>query len=288
MKEPVFAFIDRCVVCVCPNEPQPNSLNVVVKDGRKFTVDLTTGMQETVFFHGVYEKAITAISRELIAEGETCIDVGANFGWFTTFFSVCVGPTGFVHAFEPVPRMFGELKRNCDLLGDAGNVFINNLALGDSEGNVVLRLIKGEATGHASLASRGGDEAETFECRMITLDSYLDRREIKQVDFVKVDIEGAELMFLKGAQKIFDQPVPPIILMEMALAETKPFGYLPDDLVRFIGERGEYAFYKIDETHGRLKPISGFDVDDIGANVFCIPADASDRVKTVIQKYLET
>src|SRR5258706_1744459 len=99
-----------------------NSLSVAVKDGRKFRVDLTTGMQETVFFHGVYEKAITDISRELIVAGDTCIDVGANFGWYTTFFSVCVGPTGSVHAFEPVPRMFSELKHNCELLGDNGNV----------------------------------------------------------------------------------------------------------------------------------------------------------------------
>src|SRR5260221_5461286 len=80
------------------------SLVVVVKDGRRLQVDLTTGMEETVFFHGVYEKVITAISRELIQEDDTCIDVGANFGWYTTFFSVCVGSRGSVHAFEPVPR----------------------------------------------------------------------------------------------------------------------------------------------------------------------------------------
>src|SRR5258706_15425345 len=63
-----------------------NSLSVAVKDGRKFRVDLTTGMQETVFFHGVYEKVITDISREFLIDEVTCIYVGTNYCRSTTFF----------------------------------------------------------------------------------------------------------------------------------------------------------------------------------------------------------
>src|SRR5258708_18740052 len=96
-----------------------NALNVVVKDGRKFTVDLTTGMQETLFFHGIYEKVITAISSELITEGDTCIDVGANFGWYTPFFARCVGPAGSAPAFEPVTMMVTQLQRNREVLGES-------------------------------------------------------------------------------------------------------------------------------------------------------------------------
>src|SRR5690349_5631972 len=52
----------------------PRELPTKVKDGRRFIVDLTTGMQDTVFFLGEYERFITEISRLLISEGETCID----------------------------------------------------------------------------------------------------------------------------------------------------------------------------------------------------------------------
>lgn len=250
---------------------RPDSIQVPVKDGRRFWVNLTTGMQETVFFLGEFERAVTKIAGSLVGEGDVCIDVGANFGWYTTLFFTRVGEKGAVHSFEPVPATFRELSRNYDLLGKPRNVVINNLALGDKAGTVVLNLFEGLPTGHASLSSQGRSDAATFDCRMITLDSYLEEHNIERVNFVKVDIEGAEMMFLNGAMKLFEQDVPPVFLMEMALQQTRNFDYKPNDLVEFIGARGDYGFYAVDELKGKLRKIEGFPPDDIGANVFCIP-----------------
>jgi FkbM family methyltransferase len=250
---------------------RPHSIEVSVKDGRRLWVNLTTGMHDQVFFLGEFEKTVTRIAASLIKTGDVCLDVGANFGWYTTLFAARTGETGAVHSFEPVPATFRELERNYELMGSPANVSINNVALGDKPGTVVLNLFEGLPTGHASLSSQGRADASTFDCPMITLDSYLDDRGIDRVDLIKVDIEGAEMMFLNGAKKLFDQDVPPIFLMEMALQQTCNFGYLPNDLVEFIGARGDYAFYAVDELNGKLRVIEGFAPGDIGANVFCIP-----------------
>lgn len=253
----------------------PDGVIIQTKDGRRLSADLSTGMQDTLYFLGEYEKAVTAIVESTIVE-RTCksfLDVGANFGWYTTLFAKYAGSDGSVHSFEPVPSIFENLNRNYDLMGRPENVRINNLALGDEEKELTINLFTGLSTGHASLSDQDRDDAIPFKCQMITLDSYLEANSIDQVDFVKVDIEGAELGFLKGADRLFKQERLPTILMEMALNQTKNFGYLPNDLIEFIRQRASYNFYKIDEIKSELIQIDGFAPDDIGANVICIPAD---------------
>lgn len=251
----------------------PDGLNATSRDGRRFSVDLSTGMQDTLYFIGVYERAITNVVERMIKERgcRTFLDVGANFGWYTTLFAKYAKDGGFVHSFEPVPSIFDNLSRNYDLLGSPANVNINNLALGETEGELTINLFEGLSTGHASLSDQGRDDAIPFKCRMTTLDSYLDENGAGDVDLVKVDIEGAELSFLKGASKLFTQEKPPIILMEMALQQTKNFGYLPNDLIDFLRAKASYKFFVIDERTEKLTEISEFASDDIGANVLCLP-----------------
>jgi FkbM family methyltransferase len=261
---------------LCRSLPEPEIVRI--KDGRRLWTDLSTGMHEGVFFIGEYERAITKLARLLIRPGDICLDVGANFGWYTTLFYKLAGKSGEVHAFEPVPPTFEDLLRNCRLISDPlpENIHLNNFALGESPGQFTVNLFAGLTTGHASLSDQGREDATSFACDVVTLDSYLAERGIKKVDFVKVDIEGSELSFLRGAGHLFEQTKLPFILMEMALNTTRNFGYFPDELVKFIASHGNYNFYKIDEAALKLIKIVGFAQDDIGANVLCIPEARAD------------
>src|SRR6185369_15406264 len=71
----------------------PEKLLAETKDGRKFSVHLKTGMQTTVYFLGEYEKSLTEIVTSLLRNGDICLDVGANFGWYTTLFHKYSGNT---------------------------------------------------------------------------------------------------------------------------------------------------------------------------------------------------
>ena len=249
----------------------PESLPAETKDGRKFAIHLKTGMQTSVYFVGEYEKAMTEIVKSLLRPGDTCLDVGANFGWYTTLFYKVCGEKSNIHAFEPMPPTYSELEQNYRLMGSPPNVQINNLALGDKPDELTINLFEGLSTGHASMSTQGRDDAISYKCEVVTLDSYMEENAVGDVDFVKVDIEGAEMMFLKGAGKLFAQKTPPIWLMEMALQQTKNFGYLPNDLIDFLRERADYDFYIVDEHKTRLVKIDGFDENHVGANVICFP-----------------
>lgn len=250
----------------CRNQPEP--FVTAIKDGRRFNIDFSTGMHETVFFLGEYESAVTEIVKSLLDKNDVCLDIGANFGWYTTLFAVNCAE---VHSFEPTPPSFEQLKKNFELLGSPKDVFINNLALGDTDGELTINLFPNEPFGHASLSDQGRTDAIAFQCRITTLDSYLESYVKKDVNFVKIDIEGAELMFFKGAEKLFRQSVPPIFLIEMALAQTANFGYLPNDLIEFMRARANYDFYRIDELNTKLIKFEKFPPQDIGANVICFP-----------------
>jgi FkbM family methyltransferase len=257
----------------------PGEILVPTTDGRRLHVDLSTGMCDLIFFLGEYERAVTRVVSSVVRPGDVCLDVGANMGWYTTLLHELAGPRGEVHAFEPVPGIFRTLKRNVALLDRTSNVHLRNVALGDKPGEVTMHLFAGLPDGHASMSDMDRDDYETVDVPLITLDSYLDEQRVGRVDFVKTDIEGAELMFLRGAERLFAQDVPPVWMIEMALGTTKGFGYRPDDLVRFMQARADYDFYAVDDLTGQLHPTDGFAPEDIGANVLCMPA--SDRGRRI-------
>ncbi len=263
----------------------PKGFIIKLRDGRKLAIDLTTGMQERVFFFGEYEPYVTELVKQLVSEGNVCVDAGANFGWYTTLMADCVGPSGRVHAFEPVPSTFRELTVNTGLLAEPSSVVLNQLALSDSESEAEINVFDGEPTGHASLAKRSQNRA-TFRCRTIRLDEYLSASGISRVDFVKVDVEGGELGFLKGSEMMLGQKVPPIFVMEMAIGQSRHFGYVPNDLLEFMLSRADYNVFKIDEIKRCLIPIHRLPNEDPGANVLCIPANSEHRVQIVIDEHL--
>lgn len=254
----------------------PTQIETKIHDGRRFCVHLTEEMHRSVFFLGEYERAVTDIISSVVRKDDVCLDVGANFGWYMTLLHRLCGD-GEVHAFEPLPDIFGELKQNWKLAGEPENVYLNNLALGDEAKMINIHRFKNLPSGFSSFSTDGKGDYETFSVPMTTLNSYLIEKNARDVDFIKIDVEGAELMFLHGATKLFEQKVPPVIMAEMALGTTKGFGYLPNDLIEFMRQRAAYDFYALNDFDGTLRKIDGFAPDDIGANVLCLPGNCDSR-----------
>lgn len=148
----------------------------------------------------LYEPEAMQAIRALVNVGDCCIDVGANFGYYTISLANWVGPSGLVVAFEPFPGNFAVLEKNVHL-NQLHNVTLENSALSDCTGSV--RLIYGAEDQLSATPSVGGYAVEGDRASMNVpggrLDDYAaDLR--KAPNFIKIDVEGAELAVLEGAR----------------------------------------------------------------------------------------
>jgi FkbM family methyltransferase len=184
----------------------------------------------------------------LIRKNACVFDVGANNGHYTMLYSDLVGPGGQVHAFEPVPKSAGQLRTRIAQEAIHDNITLNEVAVTDVSGLDLKIGIPNQDFGQASLAAhahgswRNGNGIEYVGCRTVTLDDYAAEQRLASVDFIKIDVEGAELLVLKGARKLLGK-FRPIVHLEYFGEWTSAFGYGLNDLVSFLEDIGYRNYY---------------------------------------------
>jgi FkbM family methyltransferase len=139
--------------------------------------------------------------RRTLSLGDVAVDVGANIGVYTQLLSRWVGPTGFVHSFEPSPENFGRLQSAARKLE---NVRLSRSAVGESSRRTTLYVSDKLNVDHRAYLPEG-DSRHTVPIEMIALDDYFKPGE--RVDLIKMDIQGYELHALRGASRVLaDNP----------------------------------------------------------------------------------
>lgn len=197
------------------------------------------------------DPAEIAWMRSILKPGQTALDVGAHKGAYAWWMKRSVGPRGRVVCFEPQPALRPYLKP----LEKAWTGFRYEwLALSSKEGELPLTKPKGKPTGVATLEQReSGDGFETVLVPVTTLDLYDLANGIGPVSFIKVDVEGHELEFFRGAETVLRRDRP-ILLFECE-ARHRADGIQPVfDWLLSLGYRGQFF-------HGHeLRPLAEFDV----------------------------
>ena len=173
------------------------------------------GMYRDVYFWGDYEPYHTKIYRNLIESGDTVLDIGANFGWFTAQFAHWTGTTGQVHAFEPVPFIFDLASETVRLNHLDSVVRLNQLALGRASGTITVRTYAGLPHGHATVADLDRPDAIEHTCPLTTLDEYCDANSVGAIQFMKVDVEGFEPDVFAGGRCTLSSSNAPIVAFEV-------------------------------------------------------------------------
>ena len=204
---------------------------------------------------GVFEKKETNYISELIKADDICIDVGASFGWYTVLLGNKVGGSGLVLAFEPIPENCSALKKNIRE-NNLDNVKVMPVALGDKNIESKLYLPDIGISGSLELHDYRSSYDE-IECSVKTLDSIIEEEEINRIDFIKADIEGGELAFLRGAVNSIEK-YKPNVMLEVQESSTKLFDYMPDDVFKFMHNL-DYKPYYILEDEGvseKLCPVN--------------------------------
>ncbi len=194
--------------------PDERLLTVTLDQGFRMRLDLEDAEQRKVYFFGHYhERYEAALVARLLDPGEVFWDVGANVGYFSLVAAAAVGATGEVLAFEPGAAALERLTENVSLNPDK-HIRIFNLAVADAEGEATLYRADGIADSSASLFSAAAGAAAGEVCRTVALDGWHQREGLRPPDFLKLDVEGAELAALQGAAGILTA-FRPLLLVEM-------------------------------------------------------------------------
>jgi FkbM family methyltransferase len=151
------------------------------------------------------EREHQQIFKRLIQSGDTVIDIGANWGLHTLYFSRLTGREGFVFAVEPFPTAFTELEWHIHA-NDCLNVKTISDAISNEDGKALFTL--GDSAYTGSLSTVKPDSlAQNKQIPVMTrkLDSLIEEFGIKRLKLVKIDVEGAESKVLFGATKTIEQ-----------------------------------------------------------------------------------
>ncbi len=164
----------------------------------------------------IWEPILTKYIEHHVKPGMNVVDVGANFGWFTLIMASRVTKTGRVHAFEPEPSFFRRLINHLALNFSLKNISDNNVTLYDmalSDELCTRWIVKNPGPYYSSATiseTEPGLNIESTLIRCITLDTIWEPEQ--PLHFIKVDVDGYELKFLKGATRTITVYRPRMIL----------------------------------------------------------------------------
>ena len=211
------------------------------------------GISEELIMFGTHEPLATEILKREILPSMICIDIGANIGYYALLESKIVGKNGKVIAIEPAPLSFRLLKRNIALqeIGSKGhddysiakndnnNIEAYNLAIGDVDGKVDFLLTQFSNLNRVLRPDERMQGAAVTDVTTVgskRLDTFVNERQIRSVNFIRMDVEGHELNIVKGMQQTLKK-YKPLLMIEVHkdylktqgsigfLMELKSFGY---------------------------------------------------------------
>ncbi len=173
----------------------------------------------------------------LLRSDDICFDVGANLGYYTVLMAKAV-PRGRVYAFEPDPLSHALLQLNVRM-NRLGNVITNDLALGDRTGTSTFVQCTDSAFNSFKDTARRAVLNE-IEVPVTTIDDFMVEHGVPRVDFVKMDVEGAEGLVLCGARNLLRNSAlrPRMLLSELFDENHKAFGDSAAEIVESLRRSG--------------------------------------------------
>lgn len=156
------------------------------------------------YWLGSYEYEKRRMFEEIIREGSVVFDIGAHVGFYTLLASELVGSSGKVFAFEPLPRNLRFLRSHLEI-NCITNVKVIEAAVLDVSGTTSFEEGPNSSEGH--IISTG-----SLEVRTVSLDALVRSGEVPLPDFMKIDVEGAEMLVLSGATQVLESGQPTLFL----------------------------------------------------------------------------
>jgi len=214
-------------------------------------LDSQDGLDRTILATGVWERETWLGLAERIPAGGVFVDVGAHIGYYSLKAAAMVGPSGRVLAIEPNPETIRRLRADIRESG-ASQVLVEPVACSDSEGMVEFFAATRENAGASSLskanAASAGPIARSYRVRTRRLDAIVRESGVTRVDVIKIDVEGAELLVLKGAGETLDR-YHPVVAVEMIDQQLANMGTSSADVIGLLRTHGYAPRHTYAEFH---------------------------------------
>lgn len=232
----VFVFQKFLMLFPVPKVPVIKSINGVL-----FEFAASEDIYTKQMYLGLYEEDVRHALREILRPGDMFLDVGAGIGYISAFGAGLVGKKGEVHSFEPVPQNFLKLKKFAEM-NRGYKIFLNQFALGDRNGEVVLYITKEHAVNNSIVRDflLPGMIETTIVVPVRRLDGYIKEKGLRGIRLIKIDVEGYEFPVLKGLEKFFlEGENLPFIICEICPPTAPLLGHTVQDLLSYM-ERFSY------------------------------------------------
>jgi len=163
-----------------------------------------------------------------LKEADCAFDVGANVGMYTLWISRFI-KNGKIVCFEPDPTNYNRCRRQIEI-NKLDIITLERAALGANKGEMRFSQGKDEQN---HLIQCEKDKESDITVSVMKLDDYCCQNEIKEIDYLKLDVEGAELLVLRGALEFLSQKRIKVIQFELT-NRIEQFGFRKNDLIEFI------------------------------------------------------
>jgi FkbM family methyltransferase len=216
-----------------------------LRSGQKIFVDTrSVDIGTHLMLGGWWESNYATAFCNLLKPGDIMLDIGANHGFYSLIAAPRIAPGGHVYAFEPRKTFYDLIMASVSVNGLGDIVSVANLALSDSDGDVTMAFDRYWSGGsHIEVGGPQGADSQTptvlerESVKCVSLDNYLGGK-LAKVDVIKMDIEGAEGLALKGMSKIIDRSRNLKIMMEFCPAMLAGFECDANFVVQFLESRG--------------------------------------------------
>lgn len=229
-------------------------------------VNIAENQGINLYFFGKHNEPFAVwLTSELLNEGDTSIDIGANMGSYTFVMASRVKPSGKVFAFEPNPTLVININDSIALNQCQNFISIDSRALYSTSGETLKFYISDNPSnsGTSSLINHGVfiSEENFVIVKTITLTDYFKEKQIKRCRLIKIDVERAELEVLKGATELLEKRIIDYIILEQLA------GSQSQQLLFSMG----YSGWLIDEQKTKLIPVYKIADDSFGNYIFVNP-----------------
>jgi FkbM family methyltransferase len=229
--------------------PHKPTLKQIERGGLKFLVWSNEDIGKQLLLRGSYEKETILAFRNFIQKGDVCIDVGGNIGYYALNFARMSGIDGQIFVFEPIRRNALVIELSA-YLNNISNIQIFNEVVSEKSGRADFIIPSDSAYAYLSSAETSPLQGEHIQCRSTTLDDFVVRAGIQgRIGVVKIDVEGAEGLVLRGMQKILsdDELRPRVILLELVDEYLGAFGFSSDKIIGGLSRFGYSPFWADDQ-----------------------------------------